>query len=275
MEILLYEDVFEKLLAISTEKTDKKIIADILRNENSYILYSKKYFDFIQAKIEDDDLFLQICKGIIDDNGKKIESNPSATSFDEEYAHLYAKSGNVVLPIAYNVNPETPKIAIISQRQKPNYHWFATQLAALHHNPISLNCFDFENDTQIQAFFETFFSIPKQIAYINIFDRETTEISHNRFDTIKNRIKVHYYTLQQRDYLGITDYFTQKLLLFKTRKKELTHGRRIIFENFVLISDNAFNNLNIGEDWNIYIEYNPPHARNWLSLKSHYQRVSL
>lgn len=275
MEVLLYEDIFENLLAVSTEKADKKLIADILRNENAHILYSKKYFDYIQAQIGDDDLFLQIRKNIIDDNGKNIESLAISTSFEEEYSHLYEKSGNVVLPIAYHTNAEMPKIALISQRQKPNYHWFVTQLAALHHNPISLNCFDFEQESQIQAFFEAFFSLPKQIAYVNIFDRETNEISHNRFDTVKNRIKVHYYTLQQRDYFGIQDYFTQKLLLFKTRKKELTHGRRIIFENFVLISDNAFNNLKIGEDWNIQIEYNPSNARNWLSLSTHYQRVSL
>lgn len=274
MEILLYQDIFQQYLAFSTEKADKQLLYKILGNENSHILYSKKYFDYIQEKIEDEDLFFQIRKSIIDDNGKNIESNAESTSFEQEYSHLYEKSGNIVLLIAHTIKPEIPKIALISQQQKPNYHWLVIQLASSHPNTLTVRHYDFINDREIDKFFANIFTIPKNISQMSIFD-DNCNFEHNKFKYLKeNRIKTDYYTARFNRNENNRRLQEMRTVLFPVKmflkRGSAAHEREINFEGFIINPTHDFWCLEVEKadpKWSIHIQYCKLEAQKSLQYK--------
>lgn len=282
MKILTHKDLILGFIKQNLEnKEHQKQIRQILDNENSVFLYSQKFFAFIKESVGIDelDMFQNLLKQFID-YGQNIKSSSNPQNFDDEILHIFsATKDNVVVSISCNqpsqeIQNAIPNIAVLSQQQKPNYHWLVVNLAILHPNKVTVNYFDFQTDNEIRAFFDDIFKIPRQLSVISIFDRQTADFRHNRFDTIRTTKSVRYYTFAHRNFIydisTIKDFF-RRVNIFTTKIKKITHGRRLLFENVVIISDNDFNNLNIDEDWNIDIQYSEKDFQNWLSRFREYR----
>lgn len=282
MKILTYKDLILGFIKQNLEnKEHQKQIRQILDNENSVFLFSKKFFSFIREELgEDYQHEYERVFTKFSDFGLSIRSSQNSQNFDDEILHIFsATQDKVLVSISCNqpskeIHNAIPNIAILSQQQKPNYHWLVVNLAILHPNKVTVNCFDFQIDDEIRAFFDDIFKIPRQLSVISIFDRQTADFSHNRFDTIRTTKSVRYYTFAHRNFIydidTIKDFF-RRVKIFTTKIKNITHGRRLLFENVVIISDNDFNNLNIGEDWNIDIQYSEKDFQNWLSRLDKYR----
>lgn len=284
MKILTHKDLMLGFIKQNLEnKEHQKQIRQILDNENSVFLYSKKFFTLIKDSIEDEDMdFYRKILTQIGDNSQNqnVHSSPTSQTFDEEFLHISSSvNDKVVVSISCNqpsqeIQTQIPNIAVLSQQQKPNYHWLVVNLAILHPNKVTVNCFDFQTNNEIRVFFDSIFKIPRQLSLISIFDRQTTDFNHNRFDTIRKTKSVRYYTFAHKNFnydIGTIKSFFVRVKIFTTKTKEITHGRRLLFENFVIISDNDFNNLNISEDWNIDIQYSEKDFQNWLSRLDKYR----
>lgn len=282
MKILTHKDLILGFIKQNLgDKEHQKQIHQILDNENSVFLFSKKFFLFIKEELgEEYQHEYERLLTKFSDFGHSIASSPNSQNFDDEILHMLAATQDkVVISIACNqpsqeVQNSIPNIAILSHQQKPNYHWLVVKLAILHPNKATVNCFDFQTNDEIKAFFDGIFSIPKQITIVNIFDRQTTDFNHNRFDSIRTTKSIKYFTFAHKyiiqDIDTIKDFF-KRVKIFTTKTKNITHGRRLLFENFVVISDNDFNNLNEGEDWNIDIQYSEKDFQNWLSRIDKYR----
>jgi hypothetical protein len=282
MKILTHKDLILGFIKQNlVDKEHQKQIHQILDNENSVFLFSKKFFSFIKEELgEEYQHEYERLLTKFSDFGYSIASSPNSQNFDDEILHILAATQDrVVISIACNqpsreVQNSISNIAVLSQQQKPNYHWLVVKLAILHPNKVTVNCFDFQTNGEIKAFFDGIFSIPKQITIVNIFDRQTTDFNHNRFDSIRTTKSIKYFTFAHKYIIQDIDTikgFFNRVKIFTTRTKNITHGRRVLFENLVLISDNDFNNLNVGEDWNIDIQYSEKDFQNWLSRLDKYR----
>jgi hypothetical protein len=282
MDILLNKDIVVKFLSKNISDKDLvKQVKRILENENSVFLYSSKYLSFIKNELIEnfEDEYQDFLK-FISDNGYSIKSSLS-NSYEDEFFNLYTNSKNKVMATFLYEKDEIllksiQNLVILSQQKKPNYDWLVTQLAILHPNPIVVDCHDFLDNNSVVVFFEDLFRIPKSISEINIFDRQTSTFLHNLFDKIINRYFIKYYTLEHKnfssDVKSIKNFF-RKVKIFITKISKVTHGRRIVFENITIISDNDFNNLTYSEPWEISIRYSKKIANNWLSFCSKYTEL--
>jgi hypothetical protein len=276
MEILLYKDLIINFISKNVLNGEHlRLIRKILDNENSKYLYSKKGFQFIEEELgEDYQQEFQALFTKLSDNGLSIKSSESSSTFDEEFLHIYQSiRNNVFITISYTdpnelIIQSVPNIAILSKQVKPNYHWLVTQIAILHPNTVTINCFNFVDNNQINQFFADMFKIPKRISRINILTRQTREFNQDKFCFDIKTIPVYYYTYQHKNFhLDEADIraFFRRVKIFITRKLSELHGRRIIFDGFVLSSDHDFNELEAGGDWKIDIQFSSSDCQNWLA----------
>lgn len=282
MELLFYKDLIIDFVSQKIKPVDHQGLTNkIFENENSIFLYSKKFFQFIEEELGEEytDEFRAVVTKI-GDSGENIKSSESTKTFDEEFLHIYQSfSKNVLLSISHSepsksILQKIPNIGIISKRKKPNYHWLVTQIAVLHPNKVTVNCFDFIADAEIKQFFDDVFRIPKQISRMNIFARQTRQFEHNRFDSFKKQASVFYYTYQHRNFLSDEQSIKKafkKIKIQVTRNNTDLHGRRLVFENFVLNADHDFNELVVGGDWEIDIQFSKSEATRWMSRCSKFK----
>lgn len=198
--------------------------------------------------------------------------------------HIFSTTQDkVVVSISCNqpsqeIQKAIPNIAVLSQQQKPNYHWLVVNLAVLHPNKVTLRCFEFSTNAEITEFFRNSFKIPKAISMVNIFDNQCN-LNHNKFDyVVKNSLRVSYFTkfssreknqFDRKD--EIKNQFGNSARVFLSNRGQKAHGRRVIFENIIITSDEDFWNLEVNaSDWNIDIEYGEQTARNWLNRVNQY-----
>lgn len=276
MEILIYKDLILGFIRQNmSDKSHQKWIKTVLENEHSTFLYSKQYFQNIQATLEDtdEDSYQAWVKNVMD-HGKNIKNTNQSNDFDALFEEIHAKSmANLVLTIAYQEsNRSIQNIAILSKAEKPNYHWLVTTLAALHPNKISVSCHDFNENIAVDTFFEAVFEIPRKISEVKIFDRQCN-LEHCKFDKIQS-VYVHYYTAFFRnDMPQIKRDIQAKFRRSKvwTTQAGLAHGRRIIFENIILLTDHDFRELEIDRDWFIDIQYSPDEVKKWLDRTQLYR----
>jgi hypothetical protein len=276
MNLLFYKDLILDYISKNIKTGEHlRLIEKIFDNENSKLLYSNKFFQYIEEEIDSKyrpELYALMTKFF--DEGEIIESSKTTTNFDEEVLSIYQKFTKSTINIFSYKEPNEiitkniKNVVIISKYKKPNYHWLVTELAIMHPKKVTVNCFDFNYDKEIKQFIEDIFKIPKYVSRVNILDRQTRDFNHDRFDIFKDTIPVYYYTYQHKYYFQdeplIKSCF-KKIRIFTTRKINITHSRKLIFESIVIISDNDFNNLIIGGDWNIDIQFSQKDEQNWLS----------
>lgn len=280
MDILLHRDIIEKLiLKKDIEKPALEEIHSILRNPKSRFVHSKSYVEFLKDLIpmEFRNEFLAIVTKFADSNGG-VESSQSV-SFDDEFISLYNKSpSNIVLSIVYDdssseLRNSVPNLAIFANKQKPNRDWLIIQLAMFHPNKITVYYRDFKSASEIQRFFESIFSIPKSTRRYYIFDRYRGMPEH--FDCIRQKNQIYYYTIYNNaldyDEIKLKEFF-KRLIIFTTRNPNLLHGRRIIFENFIISSHHSFDMLMPDIDWELDIKFDPEMATERLSECKEYKR---
>jgi len=280
MEILFYMDIILGFVSQKLNKKHLKQINQIIDNENNIFLYNKKFFQLLENKVLDENkLFFNSFITKISDNqkSKNIKSSDSA-NFDDEFIHIYENSENVVLKFAYNdlIIKVIPNIAIISKQEKPNFNWLVVDLAIANPRKVSLKYSDFKSNKEITELFENIFKIPKKINEVYIFDA-FCNLQHNIYNfIIQKKININYYTKsdttnykskeidQQERFEKIKQKFEKKAKIFFTQPKNV-HGRRILFENFIITSDNDFQNLLINSsDWNLDIQYSVIDSNDWL-----------
>ena len=284
MKVLIYKDLILGFIKQNLEnKEHQKQVRQILGNENSVFLYSKKFFAFISESLEPDELdtFQNLLKQFTD-YGQNIKSSSNPQNFDEEMLHIFSTiQDKVVVSLSCNqpsqeIQTQIPNIAILSQQQKPNYHWLVANLAILHPNPIQLRNYDFKNDNEIDKLFYDIFSIPKNIRFVSIFD-DACNLQHKKFDfLIKNKVSVLYYTskLNTSDSKQRFDNLTKKFLVKMFGKPKGGHEREINFEGIIIIPTNDFWMLNVTDDkkWSISVLYHEEEAKKSLNYVDRYVR---
>lgn len=285
MKILLYSDLIISYLDDETPITQKREIAKILNNENSKILYSKQYLDYLHQLIGDeDDVFLQFRKDLMNNNGEEITTITS-TNFDAEFANIYSTDkSNVLITIAFFTPNHTittatnKKIAVLSEQQKPNYHWLVVQLAICHPFTLSVDEDDFKSDLEVDKLFENVFSIPKKIEGVIIFD-DYCNSEHNKFNYLKtNKIKVFYYTCvgnpaeYRQKYSNLAKVLSNKNLFYNN--KGHAHTRKILFEGFIVNPDIDFKILNKSDNkvWSVHIRFSKIKYNIALKLRDEYTK---
>lgn len=273
MEILLYKDlILNYIQRDDTKKEVSKWVKKIYENEHSVFLYSKPYIAHVQAAVQEDDedMFQNWAKQLMDQPAPKYVDTVSK-DFDESFLWLHKESKNAVVAAFAETEPcsnvlnAISNIIIWSKSEKPNYHWIMSQLAVQHPVAIKVNYFDFKNDAAVDAFFNDVFNIPRKIAEVSIFDNYYN-LDHAKFNSIK-RCFVKYYTGKREmpDKKTTIKKAFPKSRIFTVHPSK-AHGRRIIFENIMLSTDNDFRELEVTKqnDWYILVEYGEIEVQKWL-----------
>lgn len=287
MEILLYKDILLNFISQEIEKKHLKQIKQILENENSIFLYSKKYIQFLKNEVreEDEQIFMDLFRKIADNNTSIKNLDTTTTNFDEEYLSINLQSqNNILIKLAYDIpsieiKTKISNIAILKNQLKPNYHWLVVDLAISHPRKVTVNCFDFKSNLEITNFFNDIYKLSNKIKIINIFDTQCN-FSHDKFDFLKvAKSRICYYTkfssseknqFDRKDEIKSNFGASSKVFLTLPRKK--AHGRRIIFENIIIACDEDFWNLEINSsDWCIDVQYSKEDTIKWLSRCVNYQ----
>jgi hypothetical protein len=197
MDILFYKDFILSFILKTDIKVEYKTqIRKILDNDNSVFLYSKKFIEFLKTAIDENSPSFNAYMAFVlklQQGGKLVKSSVNSTSFEDEFIHIYlSHSSNTIITLSFSENVKindviTSKIGILSQQQKPNYHWLVVQLAICHPFTLSVDEDDFNENEEIDKFFADLFSIPKKITEVTIFDDYYNLESHNKYDYIRNR----------------------------------------------------------------------------------------
>ena len=148
----------------------------------------------------------------------------------------------------------------------------------LHPNKITANCFDFNSNNQITTFFNDVYRLSKEIKHTNIFDAQCN-LDHDKFDYPKTKkSKIYYYTkfrsrekdeFERKD--AIKNHFGNSAKVFLTKPRKNAHGRRILFSNIIISTDQDFWNLEVNSsDWTIDVQYSKEDTVNWLLFRSNY-----
>ena len=286
MKILTHKDLILGFLKQNlANKEHQKQIRQILDNENSVFILSKKFFTFIREELTED--YLHEYERIVtklSDSGVSVKSSETSENFEDEILHIFSSlKDNVVVSISCDqpsqeIQNAIPNIAILSQQQKPNYHWLVVNLAILHPNSVQVRNYDFTEDSQVDIFFNDVFYIPRKIENVSIFD-DACNLKHKKFDFLSKRrsdINVFYYTAKlenassQQRFKSLQAIFNAKMF----GKPKGGHEREINFEGIVIIPTNDFWMLNIKDDkkWTISILYNKEEAQKSLEYAKTYIR---
>ncbi len=281
MEILIYKDLIINFVSQRLKNKDQqKLISKIFSNDDSVFVYSKKFFQFIKDELGDDftDEINALITKLSDNRSNNIKSSDNSQNFDEEFLHIYrTHNKNVLVPISYSqlselVSNQIHNFAIISEIQKPNFHWLVTQLAVLHPNKVTVKYSDFATNAEVNDFFNNVFRIPKLISKMAIFDRESNTFNHGKFDSFRNTASVFYYTLNHPSFQSIRGSF-KKVSILTIGNPHRLHQRKLVFEGFVLTSNHSFSELLVGGDWEIDILYCHSEALQWISRCNDFRRV--
>lgn len=289
MEILLYKDIILNFLTKSFSTSDYyKQVKKVIENDNSKILYSKKFFELIKNDLDEDFVLeFQSLFTRISDLGTNITSSATSNTFEEEFIHIYNESTtDVVAAIKCDAPTSTllraiNNIALLYQQEEYNYHWIVIDIAIAHPRKTSLHNYNFKFDAEIDNFFSNIFKIPKQITVIDVFNTQCN-LEHKKFDSLINNPSIryiNYLTTQKKGQRGDNDeeYRLIKEKFGKKGKMHITHpnnahGRRIICHNIIIYSDEDFWNLQVNRsDWSIDIQYCEETASKWTERKKLYQ----
>lgn len=288
MKILTHKDLILGFLKQNlANKEHQKQIRQILDNENSVFILSKKFFTFIREELTED--YLHEYERIVtklSDSGVSVKSSETSENFEDEILHIFSSlKDNVVVSISCDqpsqeIQNAIPNIAILSQQQKPNYHWLVVNLAILHPFTLSVDEIDFSNDAETDKFFDDLFFIPKNISTLTIFDDYYNVDRHNKYAKIANNknIFVYYCTGNHQTKSDLNGKFNKdkfKILKKKFPKLELwtknrgAHARRIVFEGFIVNPDIDLDLLNKTDNkmWSVHIRFTEVRANEIIRIK--------
>jgi hypothetical protein len=162
------------------------------------------------------------------------------------------------------ISTRFPNISIIDFIHKPNKHWVSVELAQ--RSTLTVRNYDFASQADIDTFFRDIFGLSHSIAKVTIIDRYITNVgSHTNFDALKPAIPIDFYTLKIADKLrrtpnllnDIRGFFAgQTVTFYHTIDGNEIHERKILFQNFVVETDEDFKNINFSRPtWKIDVTY--------------------
>ncbi len=76
---------------------------------------------------------------------------------------------------------------------KPNKQWFVINTAAINPSGLTVRYFDFNSDSEIQAYLENIYEHATDIEFVNIFDRNLN-LEHLLFDWFIGKSRIEYLT---------------------------------------------------------------------------------
>ncbi len=287
MHILLHNNIFKKHFAAprSLEKNEEAVlIYNIMNNSLAKIIVTPQIIDrhYIATLPRKEQNPRKAELSLLYRSGKLVRKQTTALESNEQFIELHTTCNYPCLISIADEDIEIegtpisiayPDIAIFNTAnfQKPNKHWQRISLAA--NNTFTVRYLDFQNQTEINQFFTEIFKLPRAINEVKIIDRYMQNVTeHNNFDELKNRnIPIHYYTLNIPAKLSggrnplpnlltdIQDIFNPSTVsFFHTFNKDLIHERKVLFENFILETDEDFPRIkNSIKTWKIDITYNP------------------
>lgn len=297
MKILAYKDLI--LAYIRKDYADdeqKSLVEKIFYNENSIFLYSQKFIKLLESEIDKSERSREIVrfeafvKKIQNEHQDKrpfVETSKTSKTIEDEFIEIFlATQDNIVVSISCNqpsqeIQTQIPKIAVLSQQQKPNYHWLVVNLAILHPFTLSVDEIDFEKEEQIDKFFNDLFSIPKKIPSVTIFDDYYNVDGHKKYTKIANQkdITVYYCTRNDHEKADRQGNFNKDKYDFLKKafprlelytKSKGSHTRRIIFEDFIINPDIDLDLLNKKDKkmWSVHIRFSKERANEIIEIRN-------
>jgi len=289
MEILVYKDLILEYIR-NNESEAKNLFKKILDNENSILLYSKKFIEFLENEIDKTpksrelvrfQSFVDRLQKVNSDKRPNKPSSDTSNHFNDEFIHLFANTpSNVVLALSLNdpspaIKQAIPKIAVFSEQKKRNYHWLVVNLAICSPFTLSVDEANFKYNHEIDTFFDDLFSIPKRIESVTIFDDYLDSVSDKKYNNIKNSNICYCMRLQNHPDNKTTIDAALKKLSENFPNSQLrrnghgSHTRRIIFEGFVVNPDIAINQAKVPTNkiWSIHIRFGEELAKTMLAIR--------
>lgn len=294
MKLLIYKDLILSYIRQEYDNDEHmSLIQKILYNENSVFLYSLKFINFLEREIGDNSRHYNRFTSFVTKIQKEMQQKGNITSsqtsqcFDDEILHIFSTTqDNVVVVIASNqpsqeIQNAIPNIAVLSQQQKPNYHWLVVNLAILHPFTLSVDEIDFDNDAQTDKFFDDLFSIPRTISEVTIFDDYYNVNEHNKYAKIAKPKNVfvlyctqnHYRKSDWNGNFNADKYNILKANFSKfnlSTKDKGSHTRRIIFEGFIINPDIDLGLLNKTDKkmWSVHIRFSEERAGEIIEIRN-------
>lgn len=174
MLLLLDFTIFEKAFSFSNE-LDKYELLSILHNSNSKICFSKGMLDYIESKISEKDIFQSFIKEITDTDRIVIHKSNSSLSYHEQFIQIFENANvDFLIPITEFYQEEFVKIKskliTFKNISKINKNWIVFRIITDKNCTVCYN--DFNDDDEINTFFESIYSIPKYIKKVVVFNRQ-------------------------------------------------------------------------------------------------------
>lgn len=288
MKILLYSDILLKYVDDSTNISTRQEVHKIIRNENSTFLFSVEYIKFLREIVGENEVFDKFIDDLYNNYSSEHLHTVGAASFDETFTRIYKNhQSNVLMSFSLNLPNEAiiqatnNKIAVLSQQQKPNYHWLVVNLAILHPFTLSVDEIDFEKEEQIDKFFNDLLSIPKKIPSVTIFDDYYNVDGHKKYTKIANQkdVTVYYCTRNNHEKADRQGNFNKDKYDFLKKafprlelytKSKGSHTRRIIFEDFIINPDIDLDLLNKKDKkmWSVHIRFSKERANEIIEIRN-------
>lgn len=297
MDLLLHTDIFrlffERSHHLIKEDEADLLVYNIFNNKRTRIFldstiekYCFEHFGQTQQQkshLRQTFKYLMDKRRVIRQNSKEIEIDAHFIELAQNY------KGNCLIPILKSdISKITAVISdtiILEKAAKPNIHWCKVQLAA--HNTFSVRYIDFQDGEKVLDFFNEVFSLTLKIKEVLIFDRYFNIDKHCNFAYIeKNNLPIKWYSwnLDNPDKERITPQkwndlvasLNENITFYTTPHKSHIHERKILFENFILETDEDFSKINLQtKTWKIDVTYDSELYKDLLQKTLNFTRFNL
>lgn len=277
MNIVTDLNLFKTVFKDKFDQESIEYLTIYYQKNNNHIL-SKEYIELIENTVQNTELWKSYFTEL-SDQGRIVKVESTQVDADELCIEIFE---NYKQDTCVFVSLNNEKINSLNVRNIPleneSYKVIKSLLTKSNH---ILYVHDFENNKEIESFFNLILTFQSNVNNIYIFNRE---FDLKFLNSLKSK-RIHYYTLLKRDYKifdlkqDLKDNNTFKVLgrgltCYYTFNRTLIHERKIVLGNLIISPDNAFINLNIEEPtWQITIDNNKVMAQKWKEKCSLFKRT--
>ncbi|MFH0733627.1 MAG: hypothetical protein V1773_04685 [bacterium] len=299
MDNLIYIDLINKYLDYINDKTLQckigNLVGDILFNNFNRFVFNEEYIKKINVELSSvnssyQDYFKNLIIKQLFDNNQIISASDiileNDNSIEKMFEYLSDNSKKLgFIPLSYNY--EYKKCGVLKNAQIPNCHWIKEQLVSK--GQLAVWPYNFENNNQIQDFFNELFDLCKYMSVIYIQDDYCNINKHSLFNAIsKKGYKINYYLCKIKgskntnDVLGelkskknsLQERLGRKTKIFYSFIGKMKHPRRILFNNFIIKVDNDWASIDkLNDGWNIDVYYDPVNYSKIIAGLSSYKEL--
>lgn len=285
MTILPELEFYSKAFKNSTSIEKLKPL-NILLNPNNNICLNKNLLELIESEIEDKNLFQSLVKDFFDNNRILSTESTKELNFIQQLEEFYLKTNiEYIIPLAVDNESDLYKnsifINIVNIYEDTILKKDSIVTSILLNKTINFCYNDFNNDNQINHFFDEIFKIPKIIKKVYVFNRE----QDSRFLESLRSKNIEYFTLLTRMRLDRHLHLSTlremrrvlggRLKIFSTSNYRIIHERKIIIDGFIVSVDNSFQNLTINEPtWEITLTYCKHKRDIWLDKTNNFRELN-